>query len=271
MTLELWISTHPYLRPMGNFCSRITEAVNRVPITTAPIPNWADYQEEYEQGLPMLRSSLVALKSEEIAGIVSSLLEALSAIPPSEALSKECADLALHFRGNSTELQHAIRWLLIDDGSPPVHPGLFRHVAWSALLRYLDPLLCSFRNWRDEESWSYPYCPVCGSGPSMTQLVGADSGRRRLLVCGCCRTRWSFPRMRCPFCENANDRTLFVLAIEGEKHLRIDYCGSCNGYLKTYAGEGAEGVLLADWTSLHLDLLAQDRGLRRLAASLYEL
>jgi len=44
--------------------------------------------------------------------------------------------------------------------------------------------------------------------------------------------------MRCPFCENANDHRLFVLAIEGEKHLRIDYCDAGSGYLKTYIGEG---------------------------------
>jgi FdhE protein len=30
-------------------------------------------------------------------------------------------------------------------------------------------------------------------------------------------------------------------------------------------------VLLADWTSLHLDVLAKDRGLKRLADSLYDL
>jgi hypothetical protein len=30
-------------------------------------------------------------------------------------------------------------------------------------------------------------------------------------------------------------------------------------------------VLLADWTSLHLDLLARERGLKRMAASLYEI
>ena len=29
-------------------------------------------------------------------------------------------------------------------------------------------------------------------------------------------------------------------------------------------------MLLADWTSLHLDVIAQDRGLKRLAASLYD-
>ena len=46
---------------------------------------------------------------------------------------------------------------------------------------------------------------------------------------------------------------------------------SCRGYLKTYNGEGSEAVLLADWSSLHLDIVAQDRGLKRLAASLYEI
>jgi hypothetical protein len=28
--------------------------------------------------------------------------------------------------------------------------------------------------------------------------------------------------------------------------------------------------MLADWTSLHVDLIASDRGLKRLASSLYE-
>jgi FdhE protein len=61
-----------------------------------------------------------------------------------------------------------------------------------------------------------------------------------------------------------------VVAIEGEGGLRIDYCEACGGYLKTYAGEGKERVLLADWTSVHLDVMAGDRGLNRLATSLYE-
>ncbi len=46
---------------------------------------------------------------------------------------------------------------------------------------------------------------------------------------------------------------------------------ACRGYLKTYDGEGSENVLLADWTSIHLDVIARDRGLKRLAASLYTL
>ena len=52
--------------------------------------------------------------------------------------------------------------------------------------------------------------------------------------------------------------------------MRIDHCASCGGYIKTYDGLGNESLFLSDWSSLHLDLLAADRGLKRLAASLYE-
>ena len=104
----------------------------------------------------------------------------------------------------------------------------------------------------------------------MAQLVGTDPGRMRFLSCGCCGTRWQYSRTGCPFCE-ADARRLTTLAVDGEAGLRIDSCDLCQAYLKTYDGEGNEAVLLADWTSLHLDVVAHDRGLKRLAASLYEL
>jgi FdhE protein len=59
--------------------------------------------------------------------------------------------------------------------------------------------------------------------------------------------------------------------VEGEGKLRIDHCESCGGYTKTYNGSGNESLLLADWTSLHLDVIALNQGLHRSAASLYEL
>lgn len=43
-----------------------------------------------------------------------------------------------------------------------------------------------------------------------------------------------------------------------------------DGKLITLEGD-FETLFLADWTSLHLDVIASDRGLKRLAASLYEL
>jgi FdhE protein len=101
----------------------------------------------------------------------------------------------------------------------------------------------------------------------MAQLVGTDPGRQRFLACGCCKTRWQYRRTKRPFCEDPDDHRLSVLAVEGEGGLRIDYCDSWRGYLKTYEGEGSESVLLADWTSIQFDVVATDRGLKRLAGS----
>ena len=103
----------------------------------------------------------------------------------------------------------------------------------------------------------------------MAQLAAEEPARRRLLSCGCCGTRWHFKRTCCPFCESDSQRLESVL-IEGELGLRIDHCAACSGYIKTYDGQGDENLFLSDWSSLHLDVLASDRGLKRLAASLYD-
>jgi FdhE protein len=134
---------------------------------------------------------------------------------------------------------------------------------------YLRPILDAFETWRDDERWLRNYCPACGSPPAMAQLVGEDPGRRRLLVCGGCRTRWRYGRTGCPFCQTDTNR-IAVVTVEREGGVRIDSCESCRAYLKTYAGQGDEELLLADWTSLHIDVAAQDRGLKRRAASLFE-
>ena len=139
-----------------------------------------------------------------------------------------------------------------------------------ALTRHLRPVVSAFAKWRDEERWLRNTCPVCGALPAMAQLIGVDPGRMRFLACGCCGSRWRYRRTACPFCE-ADSLRLGIVTVEGEAELRLDYCEACRGYLKTYNGVGREALLLADWTSIHLDLVARERGLKRLATSLYEL
>ena len=267
----MWLSTHPYLRTVADFHAQVSEAMNSVPMTYARIPNWQKYADDYKEGIPVLNSSHATIDCTEVERIVSSLSRKLASVPLPEEIKRQSLDLSTEFRGESGRSRQLVAWLLGDDDCKVLHPGLYRHIGWTALSRYLGPLVTAFESWREEEQWMQSYCPICGSGPSMAQLVGMDPGRRRLLVCGCCRTHWQFRRIGCPFCENANDHRLSVLAIEGERQLRIDYCDSCSGYLKTYDGEERESVMLADWTSLHLDLLAKGRGLKRLATSLYEL
>ena len=227
--------------------------------------------EQHSRRIQVLHSSAITIDWTPVEKSIQTLVDTLASSPLPVNLTEEIRSLCTELCADPDASCRVLAWLLLQDDFAFACPGLLRYLGWTAMSWYLRPAMDSFARWRDEDQWLRSYCPTCGSLPAMAQLIGVDQGRRRLLCCGCCGTRWQYRRTRYPFCENAEDDRLGVLTVEGESGLRIDYCKSCQGYLKTYAGEGSEAVLLADWTSIHLDVVACDRGLKRLSASLYEL
>jgi FdhE protein len=264
-----WLEAHAYLRPVADLSAAVSREVDAIAVIDAPVPDWEDYRADFLAGVPLLSSAGAAVDLEPGGRMAAALLERLASGSSSGHLAAQARalDAAL---GREPALSRRIAdFLLGDETLTAPYPGLLRYLGWTAMARFLGPVVTRFDGWRDEERWLRRYCPTCGSLPAMAQLVGADHGRRRLLSCGCCGTRWQFKRTGCPFCE-ADAQRLASVTIESEPGLRIDHCESCHGYLKTYDGQGHESFLLADWSSLHLDLIAHDRGLKRLAASLYE-
>jgi len=271
VTQDAWLRTHPYLQSVADLHALVDTAAAGVSLPDPSAVRWEEYGDEFLEGVPLLLSSVITIDYSPVAKIARSIVESLASSHALGKLAEEARSLSGELRDDTDLARHLVAWLIDDDPSAPACPGLLRYIGWTVMAQYLRPVTDAFRAWRDEERWLRNYCPTCGSQPAMAQLVGVDQGRQRLLSCGCCRTRWRYKRTSCPFCENADDRHLAVVTVDGERGLRIDYCGSCKGYLKTYDGEGSETVLLADWTSIHLDVIACDRGLKRLAASLYEL
>ena len=270
MTQDAWLRTHPYLQTVSSLHAQVDKVASELSVVTALAPRWENYIADFLDGVPLLRSSApIDLAPVEVQARALIKRLASSSLPGNMAEEARILDAELHCEAHPP--RRVAAWLLDGSAFASECPGLLRYLGWTVMARYLLPLTDAFRTWRDEEQWLRNYCPTCGSLPSMAQLIGADQGRQRLLSCACCRTVWRYRRTGCPFCENEDDRHLAVVKVEGEGGLRIDYCQSCKGYLKTYDGEGSETVLLADWTSIHLDVIAHDRGLKRLAASLYEL
>jgi FdhE protein len=269
MTQELWLEAHSYLRPLAELSEQIDRAAAGIEVFDARIPDWDDYRPDFLAGVPLLSSADATLDLEPGGRMAVALLERLASHTAPEWFTAEIRALDTDLRSAPNPSSRVVDFLLGDETISPPFPGLLRYVAWTAMARFLRPVVRSFGGWRDDDSWLRRYCPTCGSLPAMAQLIGADPGRKRLLSCGCCSTRWQFKRTGCPFCDTDSQR-LSTVSIEGECGLRIDHCESCSGYLKTYDGEGHETLLLSDWSSLHLDLIAHDRGLKRLAASLYE-
>jgi FdhE protein len=271
MTLDLWLEAHSYLRPLADLSAQVESATAAIDVLDARTPYWENYRADFLAGVPLLPSTNAAVDLEPGGRMAGALLEKLASATSSGRLAEETRALDTELRRDPQSSRRIANFLLGDETLRPSSPGLLRYLAWTATARFLRPVVNAFDDWRDEEQWLRSYCPTCGSPPSMAQLVGTDPGRLRLLSCGCCGTRWRYRRIGCPFCESADDHRLSALAIEGEKYLRIDHCQFCRAYLKTYDGEGNETFFLADWTSLHLDVIARDHGLKRLASSLYEL
>jgi FdhE protein len=234
VTLADWIRSHEFLRPLARLHARIDDAIATAAPAGPPLPDWNAYAAEFAAGVPLLASDNAAI---DLTAIDRAAAHVVAAVQPD---------------------------------APGVDDGFVHAVGWLTRAAALRPLVQAFDAWRDDDRWLRSCCPTCGSEPAMAHLTGVDPGRQRRLSCGCCGTRWRYGRTTCPFCAVQAHR-LASLDVEGEAGLRIDYCDACRAYLKTYNGQGHEVILLADWTSLHLDLAAVEHGWRRAATSLYRL
>jgi len=114
-----------------------------------------------------------------------------------------------------------------------------------------------------DEAWYRGYCPFCGGEPDFAAL-DRKGGRRRLL-CSRCDSAWTFLRVGCPFCGNADPGQLGHYPSDDGAY-RLNVCESCRRYIKTIdlrevAGERlleAERVL-----TVGMDLAAHEAGYRR--------
>ncbi len=270
---QAWLAAHPYLGAIARFQRIVEEAAAPGARAALLAPRWDSRDQDLATGVPLLRSAAGPGFSAAAADELRDLVACLAGAPLPDGIASACQELREAIPRSPGAWSQAMSFIV--EGGPaasaPVHPGLLRLLGWTAVRRVLEPARAERAAGWEEGPWDGCECPVCGSLPVMAQLVPSDGARRRFLACGCCGTRWRFTRIGCPFCGNGAPERLGILQVKEEERLRIDVCDECGGYLKTYAGEGDEELFLADWSTLHLDLLARDRGLRRVGASLYEL
>jgi FdhE protein len=263
-----WLAKHPYLQEMADLHSHVDTVLEDIRTELPGQPDWDHYITDFNHGIPLLHSAVCAIDLNPPATTLVRLVARLTNL--SSVKLKDIAALHSELTTDLFAPGRALGHLLARETFLSASPGLLQYLGWTVLTSYLKPLANEFEQRREPDQWLLPYCPMCGSPPNMGQLKGIDPGRQRYLACGRCGSHWSYRRTGCPFCEKEDDHRLAVLTIDEEAPLRIDYCESCKGYLKTYDGAGNESLFLADWTSIHLDIVARDRGLKQRAASLYQ-
>ncbi len=118
-----------------------------------------------------------------------------------------------------------------------------------------------------KKHWENSFCPVCGSLPNIG-VLGGDKEGAMSLVCSLCETQWDFKRLHCPFCGNDNHEWLGYFVTEGEERYRVNYCDKCKLYLKVVdlrKKSNGYSYPIEDILTLPLDILAQEKGYKRLA------
>jgi FdhE protein len=117
--------------------------------------------------------------------------------------------------------------------------------------------------------WRECTCPVCSSPPVLSLLEG-DPARRHSL-CSYCGHQWRVDRVSCSCCGNNDPDSLQSFFDEDEKTCRIELCDKCHQYVKTIDCRSLEesDPSLEDLATLHLDVVATEKGYSRVVPSLW--
>jgi FdhE protein len=78
-------------------------------------------------------------------------------------------------------------------------------------------------------------------------------------------------RLHCAVCGNNDQDSLQYLCADGEEAYRIDLCDRCHHYIKTIDYRSLEGSdpCLEDLATLHLDVVASEKGYTRSAPNVW--
>ncbi|HZM36157.1 MAG TPA: formate dehydrogenase accessory protein FdhE [Burkholderiales bacterium] len=97
-------------------------------------------------------------------------------------------------------------------------------------------------------------------------FAGADYSEN---LCARCGSQWRVDRLSCALCGNRAPDSLEYFHGDGETAWRIDPCASGRHYIKTIDARGLEAPdpVLEDLATLHLDVLAAEKGYSRGASN----
>lgn len=273
--LSGYLEKHPFLQEIGKLHTATETILAELEVEELSLPSFSAYVEDFEQGIPLLQHAdfQVAL-GKPVENVMRKLLKGLLSEEIPEALKGFWQSLEEYLAENAaTEM---IGYVLCQEEDSirsfcekkELNANALTYIVWLAVSRVLVPLEKEKDQWLKDHSWERNYCPVCGSLPVLAQLKKKNQGRERHLVCVRCHTTWHYKRIGCICCDNEDLNKLRLLESESEPEMRIDVCDVCHSYLKTYLNEGEEAIYLADWTTLHLDMAAEEKGFKRKGNSL---
>ena len=153
MTRDLWLEAHSYLRPIADLSAEVDRAAAGIEVFDARLPDWDDYRLDFLAGVPLLSSADADVDLEPGGRMAAALVERLASGASPEWLAAEARALDADLRGAPDVSRRIADFLRGDETVTPPFPGLLRYLGWTAMARYLRPVVNVFDGWRDEDRW----------------------------------------------------------------------------------------------------------------------
>ena len=212
-----------------------------------------------KEGFPLdVEASIRLFRSLCQIGQAANPHMALQAEKIGEAITNTRIDLKKLYEGGVKEQK--IEQVAAESG---LDKNIFSFFFHSSIRPSIEAGMEQLRGELDPETRRKSHCPVCGSLPSLSLLKGEEG--KRYLLCSWCGYQWRTDRLSCPVCNNTDQGSLQYFCGEGEDACRIDLCDTCHHYIKTidYRSLEESDPSLEDLATLHLDVLAAQKGYRR--------
>jgi FdhE protein len=142
---------------------------------------------------------------------------------------------------------------------------LLRTLAQNSLKPAFRVWTRGFKSHVNLDDWRRGQCPLCGSPPIFAEIQGKEGARH--LRCGMCGADWAYLRLKCAHCGNSDYKSLSYITVEGEEEkYSLQTCEVCHNYIKvivTFEATPVDLLPVEDLVTLHLDLIAAERGYAR--------
>ncbi|OQY22429.1 MAG: hypothetical protein B6I34_05875 [Anaerolineaceae bacterium 4572_32.1] len=202
-------------------------------------------EQRLADGIAQLTFEQLGVEAGPFASLAARLWDIMVSYNPEWAGKRESWDAGevLDLARQEFEIQSPFKTPSLD--SSPVQV-LIR----TALSPYLQRAAEDILPLLDLDQWQRGYCPICGGQPHFSAFRGEGE---RSLLCSRCNAEWSFARMQCPFCGNADhDKLAYYPGPDGVYRLYV--CQKCKRYLKTIDLRQVEGRVLTVEPILTVDM-----------------
>ena len=270
-----WLEKHTFLKDIGEMNLSIIQILEKIEIEPLQLPDLNFYKETFGKGIPVLQNEeLQKALVNPVEQVLLTLTKVLSETQVPAAFQKSCKTVQFYAENNS--IAEILGYVLRQETNQ-VHTFCEKNsldekftnfIIWLSISHVISQNPLPIKLWVEGKDWERNYCPVCGSLPVLAQLKQANDGHQRHLICGSCHSSWTYKRIGCTYCGNEELNRLRLYETDAEPDMRIDVCEDCHTYIKTYIKEGQEAIYLADWATLHLDLLAEKEGFSKKGSSL---